>query len=139
MESDMDPEDRIRELIDELNGYNEGTHLGTLRSLRLLLEGQKTRLSPVLQRRLTSVLRTTIAPFHRFVKLSVEAVYCLGTNVMWDRSQEVWLKNLLHDNTDTQKWSPVAEAIGKVFDAQAERRKNVCKIFAEVKNRFAAQ
>jgi hypothetical protein len=135
----MDPEDCIRELLDELNGYNEGTHLGTLKHLRSLLEGQKKSLSPVLKRRLTSVLRTTIAPFHRFVKLSVEAVYCLGTNVMWDRSQEVWLKNLLHDNTDTQKWSPVAEAIGIVFDAQTARRKNICRIFAEVRNRFAAQ
>lgn len=139
MESNRDPEDRILELIDELNGYNEGTHLGTLKRLRSLLEEQKTRLSPSLNRRLTSVLRTTIAPFHRFVRLSVEAVYCLGTNVMWDRSQEVWLKHLLHDNTDTQKWSPVAEAIGKVFDAQTARRKKICQIFAEVKNRFAVQ
>jgi hypothetical protein len=126
----MDPEVRIRELLEELNGCNDLGHCSAMTRLLKVLKQQKEMLSPNLKRELIRILRVFITRYGESVVTPAEAVRCLGTNVLWDRQQAKWLtEQSQYFNTKTLL--PVQEAINEVFAQQRQRRNHVKNIIRE--------
>lgn len=129
----LDPEIRICELIEELNGCNNQGHLGALIRLRKVLEQQKEVLNPNLKREVIRTLHVFISPAssEESVTSPAEAVRCLGTNVLWDRHQARWLEEQSPYFTSRTRL-PVQEAITQVFKLQHQRRNFVKNMFRKV-------
>lgn len=129
----INSEVRIRELLEELAGCNDLGHCSALVRLRKVLEQQKEALPSKLRRDVIQALRLFIRPFGGCISTPAEAVRCLGTNVLWDRSQAKWL------DAQRQKFKapsllPVHEAINAVFVQQRQRRNHVIDMIHEFKD-----
>jgi hypothetical protein len=134
----IDPEVRIRELLEELHGCNDQGHCSAMARLFKVLKQQKKPLNSALRRQITRMLHTFITINGDSVVTPAEAVRCLGTNVLWDRQEAKWL-NEQRPYFNTKTLLPVNEAINEVFAQQRQRRNHVKDLLHELERAFVEE
>ncbi|KKR79374.1 MAG: hypothetical protein UU25_C0015G0002 [Microgenomates group bacterium GW2011_GWB1_40_9] len=114
----LDPVVKVRELLDLLNGSNDGAYLSILKRLFKVLDEQHPSLPEGLRRRVVYSLQVVIIQCKEGYASSTQAVLCLGTLPLWSEPVRAWLRDRYsYENTASRE--KVAEAIARVLKANA--------------------